>query len=290
MGGLLAVSIALGTAGTGADVPAHLAGEPAHRLTFAGRLASAEQKQEGRSPQALFTAPLRAHLPSTQETDSGFTQVTNAEGQPPATHEATRAEPRVSRQSTRTALTGPGRTTSWLSSPAIAHAVGAPEREVDTRWPAIEKALQEEGLTDRPVQIAALATVVTEVGNGLSPINEYGSRPYFTQMYEGRADLGNTRPGDGARYHGRGYIQLTGRANYRSYGQRIGVPLEERPDLALRPEVGAKVLAEYFKERAIDQDARSGRWRLVRLKVNGGYNGWSRFHQVVTSLRDTPSH
>src|SRR5438552_406834 len=48
--------------------------------------------------------------------------------------------------------------------------------------------------------------------------------------YEGRADLGNTQPGDGKRFKGRGPIQLTGRANYRSYGQRLGVDLESHPE------------------------------------------------------------
>lgn len=172
-----------------------------------------------------------------------------------------------------------------LSLPEIARAVGGSTKDVARTWPVIEEALEQEGLDDVPSQIAVLATVATEVGPSLRPIKEYGGRSYFTQMYEGRSDLGNTRPGDGARFHGRGYIQLTGRANYREYGSRLGVPLEDRPDLALRPKVGARVLAEYFEERGIDDDARRGQWRETRLKVNGGYNGWSHYRKVVTSLK-----
>ena len=182
-------------------------------------------------------------------------------------------------------MTDPGLSAPRLSPPAIARAIGAPKSDIDSRWPRIEKALQTEGITDTPSQIAAAATVVTEVGKDLRPISEYGGRPYFTRMYEGRSDLGNTRPGDGARYHGRGYIQLTGRANYRAYGRKLGLPLEDRPGLAMRPDVGARILAEYFKEREITHDARRGRWRSVRFKVNGGYNGWPKFRRVVTSLR-----
>jgi hypothetical protein len=172
----------------------------------------------------------------------------------------------------------------WLTPPEIADAVGGSTQQVARQWPSLEKALREEGMGDVATRIAALATVVTEVGADLQPIDEHGSRAYFTRMYEGRSDLGNHRPGDGARYHGRGYIQLTGRHNYRLYGKRIDVPLERRPGLALRPAVGAKILAEYFDQRNVDVVARQGKWREVRERVNGGYNGWDRFWQLVRSL------
>lgn len=172
----------------------------------------------------------------------------------------------------------------WLTPHEIARAIGSSPAAVAETWPVIEEALEAEGMDDVPNRIAVLATMVTEVGPGLRPINEYGGPSYFTRMYEGRSDLGNTRPGDGARFHGRGYIQLTGRANYRSYGERLGMPLEDRPDMALKPEVGARVLAEYFKDRGIDDDARRGEWDDVRRKVNGGYNGWSTYRKVVSSL------
>ena len=49
------------------------------------------------------------------------------------------------------------------------------------------------------------------------------------ENYEGRADLGNNRPGDGVRYKGRGLLQLTGRANYKVFGDLLGVQLEGNP-------------------------------------------------------------
>ena len=58
--------------------------------------------------------------------------------------------------------------------------------------------------------------------------------------------LGNTEEGDGFRYRGRGMVSLTGRANYRKYGQIIGVDLEAQPDLMLKPEIGARVAFEQF--------------------------------------------
>jgi len=61
--------------------------------------------------------------------------------------------------------------------------------------------------------------------------------------------LGNVHAGDGARYHGRGFIQLTGRENYRRAGRALGLPLENQPELAARPDVAAKIAVWYWKER-----------------------------------------
>ena len=177
-----------------------------------------------------------------------------------------------------------------LTPAEIARTTGAAESDVAAQWPLLQQALAEQGITDLRTQIAALATVVTEVGAGLRPIDEHGDTTYFTQMYEGRSDLGNYQAGDGARYHGRGYIQLTGRANYRAYGAKLGLPLEEQPELALRPAVAARVLAAYFKDRHIDDAAQQARWGDVRLRVNGGYNGWSTYWHVVTGLLRAASH
>ncbi len=171
-----------------------------------------------------------------------------------------------------------------LTIEQIAAAVGAGVEDVQANWPAVEKALDERGMTDAATKIAAIATIGTEVGKTFRPINEYGGAAYFTKMYEGRADLGNTRKGDGARYHGRGYIQLTGRANYQTYGKKLGLPLEDKPDLALTPEVAADVLADYFKARRIDASAAKGDWESVRRKVNGGLNGWPTFRDLVRKL------
>jgi putative chitinase len=85
-------------------------------------------------------------------------------------------------------------------------------------------------------------------------LEKIGSAEYLARC-EGRVDLGNTQPGDGARHKGRGIIQLTGRANYRDYGRILGVDLETNPERAATPEIAVKVACEYWKRRRINEVA-----------------------------------
>jgi predicted chitinase len=170
----------------------------------------------------------------------------------------------------------------------LAALLGCKAANVRRYWPPLRSALAEQGLSDEASAIAAIATVATEVPD-FAPINEFGGSAYFKKMYEGRRDLGNTRPGDGVRYHGRGFIQLTGRANYRGYGKKLGVPLEQKPDLALDPSVAGRVLAAYMRDRGIGTLAARGDWQGVRRAVNGGLNGWDRFSACVQKLEQAAS-
>jgi Putative peptidoglycan binding domain len=190
---------------------------------------------------------------------------------------------------TKAALAGAKKTAKKAVAPGfspeqIAALLGCKVANVRRYWPPLRTALAEEGLADRASTIAALATVATEVPD-FAPINEFGSNAYFRRMYEGRHDLGNTHPGDGARYHGRGFIQLTGRANYRGYGNKLGVPLEQNPDLALDAKIAARVLATYLRDHGIAGLAARGDWQGVRRAVNGGLNGWDRFNACVHKLQ-----
>lgn len=91
--------------------------------------------------------------------------------------------------------------------------------------------------------------------------------------YEGREDLGNTRKGDGKRYKGRGAIQLTGRFNYRKYGQKIGVDLENNPELAKHPENSIKTALEYWTANNLNTYADQDNVKMVTRRINGGFNG-----------------
>lgn len=91
--------------------------------------------------------------------------------------------------------------------------------------------------------------------------------------YEGRKDLGNVQPGDGKRYKGRGIFQLTGRANYRVMGQRLGYELEHRPELAADPMISIKTACEYWNSRKLSIYADLDDVLTVTKKINGGTNG-----------------
>lgn len=165
---------------------------------------------------------------------------------------------------------------------AIAEAIFTPIEQITTYYPAVVKEFCDRNIGDRLTMIAVLATVRIETG-GFKPVREYGGKAYFTKMYEGRKDLGNVHPGDGDLFSGRGYIQITGRNNYKSYGDKISVDLINNPDLALLPENSAKILAVYFDDRNVSEAANDQNWRKVRRLVNGGYNGWNEFERFVNN-------
>jgi predicted chitinase/LysM repeat protein len=101
---------------------------------------------------------------------------------------------------------------------------------------------------------------------------------YFEEIasgaaYEGRSDLGNTQPGDGVRFKGRGPIQLTGRSNYRAAGQALGIDLENNPTRAADPDVGFRTAAWFWNSRNLNSYADAGNFDAITLRVNGGYNG-----------------
>lgn len=89
-----------------------------------------------------------------------------------------------------------------------------------------------------------LATVEHEVGGTWRPIEEIGPVSYFTRYETGTLKdvLGNKTPGDGVRFKGRGYCQITGRSNYEKFAELLGLPLDEAPSLALARDTAAKIL------------------------------------------------
>lgn len=101
----------------------------------------------------------------------------------------------------------------------------------------------------------ALATAYHETAGTMQPIKERGGPEYLRRQYDvnGRDPAraiahGNTNPGDGEKFCGRGYPQLTWRDNYRRAGRKLGVDLENDPELAMRPDIAARIMEGGMRE------------------------------------------
>lgn len=95
------------------------------------------------------------------------------------------------------------------------------------------------------------ATTFHETGRKMWPIHEDGGPEYFRRLYDITGDYpararryGNVNPGDGIKYHGRGFVQLTWSINYMTMGDILGIDLINKPDLALEPEIAVKIMFE----------------------------------------------
>ena len=116
-----------------------------------------------------------------------------------------------------------------------------------------------------------------------------GERVYGLGNPKKAADLGNIHPGDGFAFRGRGYIQITGRYNYTRFGDIIGVPLEDNPDLASGLATALEIAAAYWSARKINAACDSQSVERVTQLINGGRQGLrerqSEFARLVPIIR-----
>jgi putative chitinase len=120
-----------------------------------------------------------------------------------------------------------------------------------------------------PLRLAHFIAQLAHESDRFKAMEEYASGV----AYEGRADLGNTMPGDGRRYKGRGPIQLTGRANYREYGRKLGIDLEAHPEIAALPSIGMMTACRYWTVKGLNALADADNVEAITRKINGGTNG-----------------
>jgi putative chitinase len=106
--------------------------------------------------------------------------------------------------------------------------------------------------TDRRQLAYCLATFKWETAHTMKPIDEFGGDAYFNKRYGPLTSvgkmLGNTTAGDGALYHGRGYVQLTGRRNYNKSKTLTGVDLIKEPDRAKEPDLAYHIAIQGMKD------------------------------------------
>jgi Bacterial SH3 domain/Chitinase class I len=163
-----------------------------------------------------------------------------------------------------------------------------PQKNIVANLPFVEAGLRKCALADRNMLLMALGTIRAETA-GFVPISEGqsqfntppGGAPF--SLYDPGTSigktLGNTQPGDGARFKGRGYVQLTGRSNYTHVGGQIGVDLAGNPDLANDGATAGDILAQFLKnsEAKVRAALAANDLKTARRLVNGGSHGLDDF-------------
>jgi putative chitinase len=145
-------------------------------------------------------------------------------------------------------------------------------------------------------RLAAFLAQIGHESGGLQWSRELWGPTGAQKRYEGRADLGNTQPGDGSRYRGRGLIQTTGRDNYRRVRDRLRAILPDVPDFEAAPEAleqprwAALSAGDYWAMRGLNAIADSGDFVLLTRRINGGTNGLAdrqaRHKRALSALAD----
>ena len=132
-----------------------------------------------------------------------------------------------------------------------------------------------------PQRLAAFLAQVGHESGSLKYTSELWGPTPAQQGYEGRADLGNTQPGDGSLYRGHGLIQVTGRFNHCKARDRLRQKLGEQqvpdfervPDALTSPQWAAWSAAEYWASHGCNELADAGDFDAITRRINGGLNG-----------------
>jgi putative chitinase len=154
-------------------------------------------------------------------------------------------------------------------APRFSGESGARQAEIiDALGPVLNSILAQYAI-DTDIRTAHFLAQICHESAGFRAAEEFASG----SAYEGRKDLGNTQPGDGRRYKGRGLIQLTGRANYAEYGETLGLDLLNNPEIACQPITSLRIACEYWKRRGLNKFADQDDIETITRRINGGLNG-----------------
>ncbi len=152
---------------------------------------------------------------------------------------------------------------------------------------ALNTAMQHYQIVGLKRAAAFIAQIGHESGQ-LRYVREIWGPSAAQRGYEGREDLGNTVPGDGRKYCGRGLIQITGRANYAKCGEALGLDLISHPELLELPQHAAMSAAWFWKQKGLNDLADRDEFNTITRRINGGLNGlqdrleiWKRAREVL---------
>lgn len=141
----------------------------------------------------------------------------------------------------------------------------------------LNAAMNEFNISDTKQREAAFMAQIGHESGGLQFFHEIWGPTDAQKRYEPPSDLahklGNTEPGDGRRFMGRGPIQITGRYNYRIFGQRLGLDLENHPELLDDPVNACRSAGCFWERKGCNAYADSGDFIGLTRVINGGTNG-----------------
>lgn len=158
---------------------------------------------------------------------------------------------------------------AWITPDKLrAIAPEAPSGRPEQLAPQLNRTMIEYSI-NTPLRQAHFLAQVAHESDRFNALEEYASG----EDYEYRDDLGNTQPGDGVRYKGRGLIQVTGRTNYGECGRALGVDLINNPKRLADPDLASRSAGWYWSTRQLNGDADRDDVRTVTRVINGGYNG-----------------
>lgn len=153
----------------------------------------------------------------------------------------------------------------------------ATNNNIDKFYPHLKKFMSEYEIIGRLRESAFIAQIIHESGS-FKYVRELASG----KAYEGRKDLGNTQPGDGQKFRGRGLIQITGRFNYTEISEELNIDFINNPELLEQPEWATKSACWWWNKRKLNNIA--DQWnptnnndinfRRITKIINGGYNGY----------------
>lgn len=129
-----------------------------------------------------------------------------------------------------------------------------------------------------PVRVACFIAQITHESGSLKYLKELASG----RAYEGRTDLGNTQPGDGVRFKGRGLIQVTGRDNYTRLAKELNIDCVNHPELLEQPEYAALTAGWFWSLKGLNKYADQEDMKTITKRINGGLNG---FEDRMTHFR-----
>lgn len=163
-----------------------------------------------------------------------------------------------------------------ISKDEFKEATGVNE-ETALKWSMVVSLAAAEFGIDTPQSLAMFLATIGHESGGFRYVREIWGPTPTQERYEGRKDLGNTKPGDGSKFRGRGLIQTTGRANYQSVSYALGKDFVSNPELLEEPENAARSAAYFWKSNGLNEidDFLTTQKRVNGFNRSTGLpNGW----------------